>query len=414
MKRVSVGLALVLVAIAGLVSLKTYASDAAAAPESSKNVQQARVEVVFCIDTTGSMGGLIAGAQAKIWSIVNGIVAGKPTPQIKVGLVAYRDKGDAYITQVTDLTSDLDSIHQKLFGFKAEGGGDAPEHVNQALDDAVNKISWSPKSEKVYRTIFLVGDAPPHMDYTDDVKYPESCKAAVLKDIVVNTVCCGNDRQTAQIWNDIAKKSEGQYTAIRQDGGVQVVATPFDTEMAVLSGKLIETGVFGGGASLRREAEEAKREALKEADEVATAKDARRAAVAADRGEYRAKVSSAAASAPAAAAPENLASMGMNKAVGKADLVGAFERDKTKALDGLKNEELPEEMQKMTDGERKEYLAKKAGEREEIRKKIDELSKKRAEFIQDEQKKRGVDKGFDAVVLKMLQEQGAKKGIEYK
>jgi hypothetical protein len=414
MKRVSVGLALVLVAIAGLVSLKTYASDAAGAPESSKNVQQARVEVVFCIDTTGSMGGLIAGAQAKIWSIVNGIVAGKPTPQIKVGLVAYRDKGDAYITQVTDLTSDLDSIHQKLFGFKAEGGGDAPEHVNQALDDAVNKISWSPKSEKVYRTIFLVGDAPPHMDYTDDVKYPESCKAAVLKDIVVNTVCCGNDRQTAQIWNDIAKKSEGQYTAIRQDGGVQVVATPFDTEMAVLSGKLIETGVFGGGANLRREAEQAKREALKEADEVATAKDAKKAAVAADRGEYRAKVSSAAANAPAAAAPENLASMGMNKAVGKADLVGAFERDKTKALDGLKNEELPDEMQKMTDGERKEYLAKKAGEREEIRKKIDELSKKRAEFIQEEQKKRGVDNGFDAVVLKMLQEQGAKKGIEYK
>lgn len=414
MKRVSVGLALVLVAVAGLVSLKTYASDAAGSPESSKNVQQARVEVVFCIDTTGSMGGLIAGAQAKIWSIVNGIVSGKPTPQIKVGLVAYRDKGDAYVTQVTDLTSDLDSVHQKLFGFKAEGGGDAPEHVNQALDDAVNKISWSPKSEKVYRTIFLVGDAPPHMDYTDDVKYPESCKAAVLKDIVINTVCCGNDRQTAQIWNDIAQKSEGQYTAIRQDGGVQVVATPFDTEMAVLSGKLIETGVFGGGASLRREAEQAKQLALKEADEAATAKDAKKAAVAADRGEYRARVSDAAAKAPAAAAPESLASMGMNKAVGKADLVGAFERDKEKALSGLKNEELPDEMQKMTDGERKEYLAKKAAERDEIRKKIDELSKKRAEFIQEEQKKRGVDKGFDGVVLKMLQEQGAKKGIEYK
>src|SRR5690348_7427604 len=102
-----------------------------------------KVEVVFCLDTTGSMGGLIEAAKQKIWSISNQIANGKPTPDLKIGLVAYRDKTDAYITKVFDLTDDLDAVHGHLKEFAAEGGGDGPESVNKALDDAVNKIKWS-------------------------------------------------------------------------------------------------------------------------------------------------------------------------------------------------------------------------------------------------------------------------------
>ncbi len=76
-----------------------------------------KVEVVFCLDTTGSMGGLIDGAKAKVWAICNQIAGGKPTPDLKVGLVAYRDKGDAYVTKVFDLTDDLDTVHAELKTF---------------------------------------------------------------------------------------------------------------------------------------------------------------------------------------------------------------------------------------------------------------------------------------------------------
>src|SRR4051794_27017765 len=89
--------------------------------------EKPRVEVVFCLDTTGSMGGLIEGAKQKIWSIANQIAGGKPTPDVKVGLVAYRDKGDEYVTKVFDLSDDLDAIHGHLKTFSAGGGGDAPE-----------------------------------------------------------------------------------------------------------------------------------------------------------------------------------------------------------------------------------------------------------------------------------------------
>ena len=89
------------------------------------------------------MGGLIDAAKQKIWAISNQIAGGKPTPRLKIGLVAYRDRGDAYVTKVFDLTDDLDAIHGHLMSFRAEGGGDFPESVNQALNDAVTKIKWS-------------------------------------------------------------------------------------------------------------------------------------------------------------------------------------------------------------------------------------------------------------------------------
>src|SRR5262249_42679199 len=152
--------------------------------------QRPEVEVVFCLDTTGSMSGLIDAAKRKIWSICSQIASGKPTPQLRVGLVAYRDRGDAYVTKVFDLTDDLDAVYGNLMALRAEGGGDFPESVNQALHESVTKVNWG-RGKKTLRIIFLVGDAPPHMDYKDDVKYPQTCKLAAGKDIIINTIQCG-------------------------------------------------------------------------------------------------------------------------------------------------------------------------------------------------------------------------------
>ena len=93
---------------------------------------------------------------------------------------------------------------QELQSFTADGGGDDPESVNQALHDAVTGLSWS-ADRTVLKIIFLVGDYPPHMDYPDDVKYPESCRLAVKKDLIINTVQCGDVPETTPVWQDIAR-----------------------------------------------------------------------------------------------------------------------------------------------------------------------------------------------------------------
>jgi Mg-chelatase subunit ChlD len=360
-------------ALAGLVS------PAVAAPKPP--TVKPKVEVVFCLDTTGSMGGLIEGAKQKIWSICNQIAGGKPVPDLKVGLVAYRDKGDEYITKVIDLTDDLDSIHGQLKKFVANGGGDEPEHVNQALHDAVHKVKWS-TDKKTLRIIFLVGDAPPHMDYADDVKYPETCKKAVEKGIIINTIQCGASASCMKFWKDIAVKSEGSYAAIPQAGGVVTIATPYDGKLAELNRGLADTTVAYGRREVRMEA----------ASKVSEAK-ALPAGAAADRAGFSGK---------------------SGKGAAKGDLIDDLDEKKTD-LKKLKDEELPEALRKLkTPKEREEYLAKMKKKRAELNKEAVELDKKRTAYIDAEMKKKGKGKdSFDNNVLEMLRKQAKKFEIAY-
>ena len=102
--------------------------------------------------------------------------------------------------------------------------------MNQALHEAVHQMSWSPGRDAL-KIVFLVGDAPPHMDYQDDVKYQATCQAAVKKDLIVNTVQCGGIDATTPVWKEIASLAEGSYVAIGQTGDMQVVSTPMDDEL---------------------------------------------------------------------------------------------------------------------------------------------------------------------------------------
>ena len=126
---------LALLPLCAVAEEKSPAAETAKKP-SDKPAKQ-RIEVCFVLDTTGSMGGLIAGAKAKIWSMANDIISAKPTPEVRFALIAYRDRGDDYVTKITPLTDDLDAVYAQLNTFKAAGGGDAPESVGRALAESV-------------------------------------------------------------------------------------------------------------------------------------------------------------------------------------------------------------------------------------------------------------------------------------
>src|SRR6476660_4339921 len=192
------------------------------------------VEVAFVLDTTGSMAQLIEGAKRKIWSIATTIVDTNPDADIRMGLVAYRDLGDDYVTSKIELTRDIQDLYANLLELKARGGGDWPESVNEALDVAVNKLQWTDGGD-VRRIVFLVGDAPPHMDYAQDTKYPVTLATAKQKDIVVNAVLAGDARDTERVWSDIAQNGNGRFIPIPQDGGqVVIIETPYDEEIIIL------------------------------------------------------------------------------------------------------------------------------------------------------------------------------------
>ena len=152
--------------------------------------------------------------------------------------------------------------------YKADGGGDSPEDVRQALADGVHKVGWSPRSPNIAQILFLVGDAPPHDDYGNEPDTVASASEAVKAGILVNTIQCGNMQGTDVAWKRICRAGEGQYFAIAQDGGVVAIATPFDAELSRLGTRVGGTymaygrGMMGGmmmGSAFRKSKVEAQK-----------------------------------------------------------------------------------------------------------------------------------------------------------
>ena len=347
-------------------------SQAAAAPR--------KVEVVFVVDTTGSMSGLIEGAKKKIWSIANMIIDQYPNAEIKFGLVGYRDIGDAYVTKHFALTTDVQSIYAQLLQFEAEGGGDTPESVNEALDVAVTKLGWSDKRQvKADRILFLVGDAPPHMDYKQDRKYKEVIGEAVQKGIIVNTVQCGDMASTTKIWKEMAKLGKGEYLPIPQDGGrVRVIETPYDEQIIIIQRKLNVTVVPYGSRTRQSEVQSKAR----------MYEDAPKAA-ALDMSSYVSK-----------------ADGGKAVVTGSGDLVADFNDGKVK-LDKVPETELPAELQKMSPAERETFINEKTAERDALSKELAGLVQQRDTYVRDEEKKAPAAPAdsFDTGVKKTLEMQ---------
>lgn len=342
-----------------------------------------RIEVCFVLDTTGSMSGLIEGAKQKIWSIANEMVSAKPTPEIRLGLVGYRDRGDEYVVKSFALTNDIDAVYTHLQGFSAGGGGDTPESVNEALHEAVHRMNWS-QDRSVLKIIFLVGDAPPHMDYANAPQYPEICQAAVKKDLIINTVQCGGLAQTTPIWQEIAKLSEGTFTAIAQSGNMVAIATPMDAELAELNRKVGATLVAYGGESARR-AVTAKQRAAEAAP----------AAVSADRLAFNTRSGVA--------------------VQGEGELLDAVAGGKVKLAE-LRKDQLPADWQKFDDAQIRVEIEKRQKERAALQAQILKLTRDREDYLGKERRRlatAGKADSFDEKVTAALRAQAAKKGIEY-
>jgi hypothetical protein len=335
-----------------------------------------RIEVVFVLDTTGSMSGLIQGAKDKIWSIARHIVSAKPAPDVKIGLVAFRDIGDAYVTRAHGLTADLDQVFEHLMAFRAEGGGDTPEHVSRALHDAVHGMQWSPSAMKM---IFLVGDAPPHTDYKDGYDYRAILKEAQRREIRVHAIRAGSNAETQVAWREIAKLGRGTYASIAQSGGVIATATPHDAELAELGARLGRTAIVVGDDRVRTRVSG---KMLRAASAPAPA--------AADRAGYYAT----------SGAALDEADVLEGAAAGAVD------------VEALKPQQLPAEMRAMTAEEKKAHVKTKKAEREAIMKQMSEVSAKRDAYLRDQAKGRRGD-AFDEVVTEAISEQGKAYGLAY-
>ena len=332
-----------------------------------------KVEICFVLDTTGSMSGLIDGAKKKIWSIANHIVQDQNAPEVKFSLIGYRDRGDAYITKLTALTDDLDAIQQELNTFDAGGGGDHPESVNQALYEAVQKIQWS-DAKNTQKIIFLVGDAPPHMDYKQDVIYSTSCEGAKAKGIIINTLQCGQHTETTQIWAKIAMLGGGQFAGIPQNGGAQAVHCPQGARLAELGRQLNETVIPYGTLKKRNEVKA-------KCDDVKKLSTASQAA----RSSY------------------NWSQKESKAITGNDDLNVEIVNNRV-TIKTLKKEHLPEKLQSLSTADLQSHIAENLTKRSKIQTEIKKLTSKRNAYLKEQSTKAPKD-AFDQKMKAMIDKQ---------
>jgi uncharacterized protein YegL len=180
-----------------------------------KTITGRTIDVAFVLDTTGSMGEEIAAVKQTIQKVASAL--GNDQTQVRIGLVEYKDRGDTFVTKAYPFSSDLPGFSQKVAQISAGGGGDTPEDMNAGLHTALTQLQWSDQS--VARLAFVVGDAPPHLDYKDGPDYAQDMKRASHRGIQLFTVAAsGMDSLGQVVFRQMAQFTGGTNMFVLRGG----------------------------------------------------------------------------------------------------------------------------------------------------------------------------------------------------
>jgi hypothetical protein len=344
---------------------------------------QARIQLAILLDTSGSMDGLIGQAKSRLWKIVNELATARKNgqaPRLQVALYEYgQDSIPAqagYLRCIVPLSGDLDRISEELFKLQTNGG---QEYCGQVIQTAVRGLQWSGRGSDL-KMIVIAGNEPFSQGGTD---YKNSCREAISRGIMVNTIFCGNYQEGLQTeWKAGADLADGQYLAIDADQSPPPIAAPQDNEIARLSQELNQTylgyGKDGSGGKARQKEQDLNAATLS--------------------GEVMAQRAAAKAS------PQY-----SNSAW---DLVDAKKTGQIK-LEEMAESELPQEMKGMSAQERNEYVAALQGKRETLQKKIARLHDERERFVEDKLKNQAATSTLDAAIIRALRLQAAAKNFSF-
>jgi hypothetical protein len=345
-----------------LASLFALPVDDAAKPGAALSAKAPpRIELAICLDTSGSMDGLIDAARQKIWSIVNDLALAEPTPKLRVALLTFGNDGHpaerGWVKVDVPFTEDLDAVSQQLFALRTNGG---TELVARVLDTAARELDWSPKLDEL-KLVVVAGNESAEQDPV--LKNGDACSALIERGIVVNSIYCGNPAdELAPAWQQVAKLADGHFATIDQQNGTIVIETPFDKELASLSTAINATylpiGAGGVAAWNNQRAQDANAEACNVVEQV--------------KGGHL-------------------------------------------KLEDVKKEELPEKLRDLSLEAKQKCVDDAWTKRQELQKKIGETGAKRQAVIDEELSKKGATENaaFDRAVRDALRHQAEAKGLKF-
>jgi len=359
------------------------AESAVVTPAQPPSVGTRAVDLAICLDTSGSMNGLIEAAKQKLWSIVNDLALAEPQPVLRVALLTYGNDGhnaeEGWVRLDVPLTTDLDLISQRLFELTTNGG---TELVGRVVDKATHALDWS-QDPQAMKLIVVAGNESADQDQV--IPFRTACKNAITTGVMINSIYCGGQPDpVASGWKEVATLADGHYATIDHNTGLVVVETPFDAQLNALSISVNHTyvplGDVGRVGWANQVAQDANAESLN----------------------------------GAACASRALTKGGhlYSKAWDLVELTEAADFDWTT----VKDADLPECMRAMDLAARRAYLTELRTKRMEIHRQIAELSKKRDAWVLAYKRLNGLDesKAFDGALRGALRLQAEAKGFKFR
>lgn len=337
------------------------------------------VDLVLCLDASGSMDGLIDAAKKKLWDVVSLMAQARPNPRLRVALYRYGMSGfdeQRHIERLVPLTDDLDSVYEKLVAITTDGGD---EYVAGVVDRALSGLQWS-EEQNALRVLYVAGNEGAAQDPVLD--FQSVGATARARSVIVNTIYCGTDgTEEAAGWRRVAQLGGGAYVAIDMQGTIQVQA-PQDEELTRLSGELNGTYLpFGADGARGCKNQQAQDSNAAGAESAASRAQAKASAL------YR---------------------------NGSWDLVDARAEE---GFDWAKVAEadLPEALRGKTVPEREAVLAALRAKRKELQGRIQALGLERQKFVEAALATRAAEAGksIDAGLLAALKEQAKARGFTF-
>ena len=359
-------------------SIATAPQVAQTFPEEEK-MSNNTVKIALLLDTSNSMDGLINQAKAQLWDIVNKFTHAKcgndTRPNLQIAIYQYGNDGlssrEGYIQQVLGFSDDLDEISEKLFSLTTNGG---EEYCGEVIQTSLRQLDWGKNPDNL-KIIFIAGNEPfdqGKLNYKDDVTNAKE------KDVIVNTIFCGDYEQGIHTeWKNGAVLTGGEYMAIDHNRQVVHVATPYDKVIIELNSKLNKTYIsYGVTGRSKMEMQATQDLNAREMDEAVEVKRA----------------------------VSKSSELYNNK---KWDLVDAAAEEDFE-ISEINIEELPKELKGKSTSEIEAYIAQKKSERGKIQKEIQELNAKREAYIATSQKE-GAKGELENAMLEAIKKQAEKK-----
>jgi len=341
------------------------------------------VKIALLLDTSNSMDGLINQAKAQLWDIVNKFTHAKcgneARPELQIALYQYGNDNlssrEGYIQQVLNFSGDLDEISEKLFSLTTNGG---EEFCGQVIHTSLKQLDWGENPDNL-KMIFIAGNEPFDQG---KLNYKDAVTNAKEKDVIVNTIFCGNYEQGINTdWKNGAILTGGEYIAIDHNRRVVHIDTPYDEVIIKLNSKLNKTYISYGALGASKMQLQSTQDA--NAYEMEDAVAVKRAVSKSSR-------------------------LYNNK---KWDLVDASD-DTEFDISKIDKDELPKELKGKTALEMEGYIAEKKSERAQIQKEIQQANAKREAFIAKNQKE-GEKGELENAMLAAIKKQAAKKDYRW-